>query len=277
MVIRVHIARVSAGPLIDAHVHLQNLGGELEGMLQRAAGQGIERFICNGTSESDWPLVAALARQHRQVVPCFGLHPWHADGASPHWLETLQGFLGAMPSAVGEIGLDRCIRSPAMETQAALFKVQIRLAKVLNRPIMVHCVRAWDGLLRAFAEEPPPSSGTLVHAYAGSVSLVKTLSQKYDAFFSLAGNVLGHGSPARHQTLRAIPKNRLLLETDAPDLAVPSEFRLFPGPAGKPGNEPANLRCMTAGIASVLGMSESELAALAWDNGQYFLSRWGLA
>ena len=261
--------------LVDAHVHLQDdrLRACLKGVLQRASEQGIARMICNGTREADWGTVARLAREHPSIFPCFGLHPWHVAERSPQWFESLQHQLVALPSGIGEIGLDRTIKPSDEPAQEEVFKAQLRLARELNRPVMVHCVRAWDWLLRVLKEEPPPAAGLMLHAFGGSVELVATLSRDHGAFFSVAGTVLDPRSPHKQEGLRAIPRDRLLLETDAPDGLPPPGCRPFslPGQTGKPANEPANLRAIARAVAAILEMSEGELASLTWQNAKKLL------
>ena len=93
----------------DAHNHLQDdrFGGRQSELLAACRNQGIVRMVVNGASESDWPQVLALARQDRIVLPSFGYHPWYLHERTPDWLKHLQSFLDQVPSAIGEIGLDR--------------------------------------------------------------------------------------------------------------------------------------------------------------------------
>lgn len=269
------IARGCPPSLVDAHVHLQDdaLRDRLEGVLQRASEQGVTRLICNGTRESDWGTVARLAREHPSIFPCFGLHPWYVAERSPQWLESLEQQLVSLPSAIGEIGLDRAITPRDEKAQEEVFKAQLRLARRIHRPVMVHCVRAWDWLLRVLKEEPPPAAGLMFHAFGGSVELVTTLSRNEGTFFSVAGTALDPRAPHKQDVLRAIPRDRLLLETDAPDRLPPPEYRPFslPRRTGKPANEPANLRAIARAVAAVLQLSEFELASLTWQNAKQLL------
>jgi TatD DNase family protein len=261
--------------LVDAHVHLQDavFASCLGDVLERASQQGVARWVCNGTREADWGAVARLAEERPSIFPCFGLHPWHVGERSGQWFEALQRQLVSLPSAIGEIGLDRAIEPRDERGQEEVFKAQLRLAREMNRPVMVHCVRAWGWLLRVLKEEPPPAAGLMIHAYSGSVELVTRLTRKYGAFFSVAGTVLDRRSPRQQAVLGAIPRDRLLLETDAPDLLPRAEFRPFSLPHGseKPANEPANLRAILGGVAAVLGLSEFELAGMIGQNAKKLL------
>ena len=265
-------------PLLDAHAHLQDerLGSDLAGVMERARTHGVAALVCNGSSEADWPAVASLSRDYAHVLPCFGLHPWYAAERSPGWLESLAGHLEACPSLVGEIGLDRRHAPGDEAAQEDVFRAQLRLARDLDRPVVVHCVRSWDWLQRILQDEPPPDAGLMFHAFGGSADLARWATRYERVFFSLGGGALHARSARRLDALRAIPRERLLIETDAPDLLPPPEARWFaiPRPDGKLANEPANLGAILRGLASLLGMAAPDLAALTWRNGRAFLGRY---
>ena len=95
--------------LFDAHNHLQDerFGGQQDELIADCVAVGLSRMVVNGTCESDWPAVAALAKRHDCVLPSFGLHPWFVHQRSPEWLAKLGQQLDDCPAAVGEFGLDR--------------------------------------------------------------------------------------------------------------------------------------------------------------------------
>src|SRR5262245_45292089 len=95
--------------LFDAHNHLQDerLLGRKREIMERCVTDGLQAMVVNGACESDWPSVLELARQFPEVVPSFGYHPWYLHERSPHWQRILEEHLDQVPSAVGEIGLDR--------------------------------------------------------------------------------------------------------------------------------------------------------------------------
>lgn len=259
--------------LFDSHVHLQDepLASELEAVLQQAAAVGARLFVCNGTGEHDWPRVTALAKQHRQIIPCVGLHPWHAARRSPGWFERLEACLDGQPAGIGEIGLDRWIEPRDEPAQEEVFRRQLELARRRRLPVTIHCVRAWGWLLEVLRSEPPLAGGLLFHAFGGSPELVKLLADM-GAYFSFAGNTLDERKQVRRETLPLIPPDRLLLETDAPDLSPPELFRPFSmrDARGKSRNHPANLGAILEGIAALLGEDPQDLADRVWENSRRF-------
>src|SRR4051794_4885751 len=98
--------------LYDAHNHLQDerFHGAQPGLLSEAVQAGTVRMVVNGSCEADWPQVLELARKHPEVLPSFGYHPWYVRERTSDWQNNLVRHLEAIPSAVGEIGLDRWIK-----------------------------------------------------------------------------------------------------------------------------------------------------------------------
>lgn len=194
-----------------------------------------------------------------KLVPSFGLHPWDVGNRTPAWHQKLLGFLDAHPHAfIGEIGLDRWMtdrakpddprlaglrRAPLAE-QLEVFHAQLAIAAERNLPVTIHCIDAYGALLDALNIAARPQRGFLLHAYAGSVELVKSFAN-LGAYFSFNGYFL---DPRRAARLRpvyaAIPADRLLVETDAPAMPLPIDLQRFKLPAASNGsavNHPANL------------------------------------
>lgn len=237
---------------IDAHVHLPDIApGDGWTALARAKAAGVRRLVVCGTRPADWPLVRALAADEA-VIPCFGLHPWMVAQYGD-WRGELAEHLAAVPSGLGEIGLDRAARGIDYAQQEAAFIVQLRLARDLDRPAMVHCVRAWGRLVELLAEHAPDRF--LLHAYAGSADLVPVLARR-GAWFSFAGSVLHPGRDKARSAIQAVPPDRLLVETDAPALPLP----------GQAESRPEHLPAVVAGIADILGEDPESLRARLWHN-----------
>jgi TatD DNase family protein len=239
--------------MTDAHLHLQDerLAPYLDDISQNYAAQGITRVVVNGTSENDWPRVLGLARAHPEIViPSFGLHPWFIDDASPDWQGSLIDHLDAIPSCIGEAGLDRWIAGHHIEKQEPIFRFQIELAAERNLPLSIHCLKAWGKMLEVLQSTPLPYCGFLLHSYGGPVEMISDFA-KLGAYFSFSGYYLHERKADRREALKQIPADRLLIETDAPDMSLPDALLKFPLPDKL--NHPANLRAVYEGAAKVLG------------------------
>jgi TatD DNase family protein len=260
--------------LIDCHLHLQDdcFAGDLPAVIKRAKTAGVAMMVCNGASQSDWPTVLSLARSDPAIIPCFGVHPWYAPSCAPYWLAELKHFLTAAPSGVGETGLDRYIEPRNEKTQEDVFRAQLSLAAELKRPVTIHCVQAWGWMMSILRSHHRLPERMLLHSYGGSPELMKPLAAM-GAYFSYAGNLLRDKAVHRREALVATPLDRLLLETDSPDIIPPKRYCLAVNGTttdGKPRNEPANLVGIVDGAASLLKMDASELRGILHKNARAF-------
>ncbi len=258
--------------LYDAHNHLQDerLAPHLESIVSAVSGIGVRRMVVNGSCEEDWPGVLALARAHPFVLPSFGYHPWYVRERSARWEAVLVEFLEAVPSAVGEIGLDRWIRGHDLTDQEEVFVVQLRLAAERNLPVSIHCLLAWGKLLEILQREALPHCGLVLHSYGGPREMVEPLA-RLGAYFSLPGYFALTRKERQRDAFRAVPLDRLLIETDAPDQSLPPERVKFPLPLsanGKPVNHPANLLAVYEFAAELLGQKLENLAEVVETNFQ---------
>jgi TatD DNase family protein len=260
---------------VDCHLHLQDarLLPRIEDVLRRAGRAGVRYFLCNGSCEKDWPAVLDLAITHSRIIPCFGYHPWYAHECSADWPAKLEEFLTAIPSAVGEIGLDRWIEPRNEAIQEEVFLRQFELARKLNRPAMIHCLRAWEWFMDLLKSHTPLPAGMLIHAYGGPAELIPALLEK-NAWFSFAGTVLHEKNTRARAAIRRVPLDRLLLETDAPDLPPPPSLGDpdLKNEQGKIINEPVNLPIILREVAKILGRPETLLAETLWKNSLRFLA-----
>ncbi len=253
--------------LIDAHNHLHDarLAPHLPEILWTV---DLECAVVNGTREDDWPGVAALAAQHSWVLPSFGLHPWYVAGRSSRWFDKLLEELDAHPRAgVGEIGLDCWIEGHDLADQTAVFTAQLALAAQRNLPVTVHCIQAWGALWEIVRTHPLPARGFLIHAYGGSLEMVRSFARR-GAYFSFSPYFLHERKAAQRAVFAAIPDDRLLVETDAPDLRPPDERNAHPlmDATGAPINHPANIATAYTGLAEIRGLEVEALTALVAAN-----------
>jgi TatD DNase family protein len=269
----------------DAHNHLQDewLAPHLGKIAGQLAALGLRSAVVNGTCEDDWARVSELSRQYPFVLPSFGLHPWDVGNRSPSWLEKLTVTLAAHPGAgVGEIGLDRWIldrakpddprlaglrRAPLAE-QTEVFVAQLQLAARDNRPATIHCLDAWGALNEVLRTAALPARGFLLHAYSGPAEMIHGFAD-LGAYFSFNGSFLDEKKARHRETFKHVPRERLLVETDAPAMPLPQPWRTYklpPASGGQTINHPGNIEAAYAGLAAFLGLSATTLADTVAEN-----------
>jgi len=239
----------------DSHCHLQDerLRPTLDKCIERARNAGVAQMLCCGSEEADWEQVLTLSREYPFIISAAGVHPWYASRRSSSWRDTLTSLLRDNPRcAVGEIGLDHALHPRNDDEQLIVFKEQMQLACELNRPVSVHCRKAWGSLLSLLREGMPiPEKGMVIHSYSGSVELLTELSS-YGISFSFSGAVTYVKNARVRRALAAVNSDRLLIETDSPDIAP----HLHNG-----YNEPSTLPLIAAEVARIRGVTIEKIAA----------------
>lgn len=253
---------------VDAHHHLQDarLDAERDAIVASLREEGVDRWVANGTCETDWERVTALFETcPEETIPSYGLHPWKVRGRSTGWADALEARLAQDPGAcVGEVGLDKWIREADLDDQEEVLRVQLNLAVSYGRPVSLHCLRCFGRLLEVLRDAPLPEQGFLLHAYSGPAELVPDFLE-LGARFSFSGYFLEPRKAIVRDVFRDLPEDRILVETDAPDMPLPEAEERFPlgtdSQSGKRLNHPANLRRVYQGLANLRQMSELDLTA----------------
>lgn len=249
----------------DAHNHLQDPRlGDPGPVVAAMRAAGVGRCVVNATSEGDWAAVEALALAYPDfVLPSFGIHPWHAHEATEGWQQRLAALLEKHPqAAIGECGLDQWVSSPDLVVQMPVFLDQVKMACRLDRPLSIHCLRAWAPLFETFAASPPPPR-FLMHSFGGSLETARRLIP-LGAFFSCSGHFPYDRKAKAIEVFKQLPTDRILLETDAPDMPPPEAGCSHPLPGGL--NHPANLAGIGTALAARLGMDVAGFAKLTSEN-----------
>ncbi len=250
--------------MFDAHSHWQD--ERLDAVREVVAGQmpslGVQGVVVDGSSAEDWEAVVRLARRHGWVLPSFGVHPWYVKEQPPDWQERLVTLLDAFPHAgVGEIGLDRWIENADVELQQRFFSTQLKIAAGRNRPVSIHCLRAFGLLEEALRGPVCRPRGFLLHSYGGPAEMVPAFV-KLGGFFSISPYFFHERKARQLETFRrVVPLERLLIETDAPDMWPPDALNPHPlaDASGRPLNDPRNLVWMYDQVARLRGMPPLEL------------------
>lgn len=236
----------------DAHCHLQEFlsDGSLDRLLDRAALFSVSTFHVNGTRPEDWEAVSRLA-ERPEIRLHFGLHPWFAE-REDDWGVQLRARLLRFPKAgIGEIGLDRRLTDTPYPVQVEVLHEQLALGRELGRTCTLHAVGpVFEDLYLAVREHRPPA--VLLHAWGGGTRRLADWIA-CNAYFSVGGALCREPRSGKlEQTLRAIPPDRLLLESDAP-------WQHPDGAAFR--TEPALLLRIAETAASILGTPIDRLRA----------------
>ena len=219
-------------------------------------------MVC-ATEPGDWDDVEALAATEGGVVPAFGVHPWYLPEGhtSANWLPELEERLLRWPGAwVGEIGLDRSA-GPALELQEAAFAPQLELAGRLGRVCTLHCRRTWDRLNWYLARRKHREVPVVLHSFSASLPVARQLLE-LNAWFSFSGALTRSRNARLPEVFKALPRDRVLLETDAPDLLPEALWR--ENPRGR--NECAHVVHVLTVAARLWECTLDQAAGQFWEN-----------
>jgi len=247
--------------LVDAHCHLTGsylAEDQVETTLERARTHGVTGFIAVGTDLEDSRVVLDLARRTPGVQASLGVHPHEAKDWSPEVEAALLELLkDPAVRFVGETGLDwHYDLSPRLEQEAA-FRAQIRLAKSLRKPLMIHTRSAPEATLNVLEEEGAGAVRGIIHCFSEDRAFAaRALDLGF--YLSFSGIATFKKAEAVRDVAAWAPADRILVETDAPFLA-PVPYR------GKP-NEPGFVRFTAEAVAELRGISSLKLAELTTRN-----------
>ena len=242
---------------IDTHLHLQDYKtGFATDILNSALSQGVEKVVCVSSLMEDWDKVAHFARTYSSsVVPAFGLHPWYVRQTKPDWQQRLREFLIRFPQAlIGECGLDR-IKNPDDEPQNSVFYGQIMLANELNRPLIIHAVKAQDWLENYWDMLPPKF---VFHSYNGKREVLKKIIS-HGGYVSFCASILRNAD--KEELVNMVPLDKILLETDGP----------YQGPDKNSEVTPAYLPTLAAEIAALRHENLEDFATRVYHNAKEFI------
>ena len=214
--------------MFDSHCHLDASEYDLDraDVIARARAAGVRGILIPGYEPSEWQTLAALCATDAMLCCGVGLHPWYVreldEAALEQALETLPSVIreqGAV--AVGECGLDaihaRREGSP-LERQERVLVRHLEVARELALPLILHCVKAHERMLRLLEQHGPFPAGGVMHSYSGHAELVPRYA-RLGLSFSFAGVITREEARRPRDALKAVPLERLLVESDGPDQA----------------------------------------------------------
>lgn len=243
--------------LVDSHCHLADaaFAGDVDRVVERAVRAGVGHVVVVGESRDAAARALALAAAHPALSATAGVHPHTAtdwtDGADA-WLA------GALADqrvvAAGEMGLDYHYDHSPRDRQRAAFDAQLGIAGAAGKPAVIHARDADDDVAAILRNHP--RTVAILHSWSSGPGLLET-ALALGHYVSFSGMVTFR-SWRQDDAIRAVPADRLLVETDAPYLApVPHRGRR---------NEPAFAAVVARRVAEVRGIGFEELAALTTAN-----------
>ncbi len=255
--------------LVDTHCHLNDRQAfpDPAPAVDEALAAGVVRLVVVGVDTDSSRYAVELAERFEEVYAVVGWHPTSTATFSPAELPALREML-AHPKvvALGEIGLDYHWDYATPEQQAVALRAQLDLAAELEEPVVFHCREAYPDLLDVLEREPGPRR--LFHCFAGDATDASR-AVALGAWFGVDGPVTYRKADALREVLAGLPRDRVVVETDAPWMA-PHPFR------GKP-NRPAWVTYVNEGLASVWGVTPEVCAGLTTAAAQAFFGPLGLS
>lgn len=238
----------------DAHTHLDFAVFDLDRaeVVAQARAAGVDGFTIAGSDHDGWDRTAAIARSIGAVA-MFGVHPWETPALDEAALAPYLADLARRPAdGIGEIGLDalHAKTDGARARQRGALRAQLAIARDRDLPVAFHGVRAWPELLRIVAHDGLPRAGGMVHAWSGPPELIARCVE-LDMYVSIGPLVLRDRARKTRGSVAAIPVDRLLLETDCPDMKPPGAAR----------GEPFHLLLVAAEVAALRGVDPVDLVA----------------
>lgn len=247
--------------LVDSHCHLNfpDFGEDLDAVVARAqeSGVGVMQTICTKMREFD--AILAIAERYQNIFCSVGVHPHEADHEPMVTVEELlEKTKHPKVIGIGETGLDFFYEHSPRKEQEESFRRHITVARETQLPIIVHTRDADDDTIRIMQDEMGKGVYPgLIHCFSSGQKMADA-ALEMGFYISISGIATFKKAEALRETIRTVPLERLLVETDAPYLA-PTPYR------GK-RNEPSYVVQTNKVVAELKGVSEEECAAVTTQN-----------
>jgi TatD DNase family protein len=252
--------------LVDAHAHLdRDRYEDLDAVVARARAAGVARIVCVGVWREGGGFGDAVALARREpgfFAATIGFHPHEARSVGEtDWAEAEALARDPAVAAIGEAGLDYHYDLSPREVQAEVFRRCIRLARAVEKPLVVHTREADADTVRILREEGLPAAGGVIHCFTSDTPAVRAYLD-LGVLISVAGVVTFKNAEPIREAIRLVPRDRLLVETDCPYLA--------PVPHRGKRNEPAYVFHTAAKVAELWDTSPEEAARVTGENARRF-------
>jgi TatD DNase family protein len=239
--------------LVDSHCHIDfdEYGGRMPQILEGMARNQVMHALCVSVNLTDFPRVLALAERHHQIFASVGVHPDHDRRACVEICDLVERATHPKIVAIGETGLDYYRQDGDLEWQRERFRIHIRAALESNKPLIIHTREARDDTLRIMHEEGAAGAGGVMHCFTETLDMALAAID-LGFYISFSGIVTFKNALSIKEVAKAIPLERILVETDSPYLA--------PVPHRGKTNEPGWVMHVAEELARLRGMSQEALA-----------------
>ena len=245
--------------LVDSHCHLDfdEFRDRIPELLAAMSAAGVEHALCISVTLQDFPRVRALAEAHPRLFATVGVHPDYPDAGDVAVDELVALADHPRIVAVGETGLDYYRLRGDLSWQRERFRAHIRAARVCRKPLVIHTRSAAEDTLRIMREEGAAEVGGVMHCFTETLEVARA-AVEMGFLISFSGIVTFRNAGPVRDVAKALPLERILVETDAPYLApVPSRGKL---------NQPAYVRHVAEEVARLRGVGFAEVAAATTAN-----------
>ncbi|MEN6485183.1 MAG: TatD family hydrolase [Syntrophobacteraceae bacterium] len=246
--------------LIDTHAHLDmpELGGDLDGVLTRAAAAGVGEIITIGVDLPSSCKALELARNCRRIYATVGVHPHDSFPLDEEAVGELIRLAGQeRVVAIGEIGLDYYWDHQPRAVQQECLRRQLELAAEVALPVVFHIRNAYEDFMDIIRDYAGDLAGGVMHCFSGDWGVAE-FCLDLGFYLSIPGTVTFPKSGVQQDVVRRAPADRLLVETDSPYLA--------PVPWRGKVNEPAFVACTARKVAELRDCTFEEIAGQTTGN-----------
>ena len=239
--------------LVDSHCHIDfpEYAGRMAQVLENMARNQVTHALCVCVNLIDFPRVMALAERHDQLFASVGVHPDQAEDAGPNMNELIERAQHPKIVAIGETGLDYFRQTGDLEWQRKRFRTHIRAARETGKPLIIHTRDAGADTLHILREERASEVGGVMHCFTETQEFAQA-ALDMGFYISFSGIVTFKNAHAIKSVAKAVPLERILVETDSPYLA--------PVPHRGKTNEPGWVRHVAEEVAGLRGISLETLA-----------------
>jgi TatD DNase family protein len=246
--------------LIDSHCHIDDARYDADraAMIERARAEGVGHFVTIGCDLETSRAAVALAQHYPFISATVGVHPHEVKRIEGGWYDELRALAKSKGVvAYGEIGLDYHYDHSPRDVQRERFCEQVRLARELRLPIVIHTREAQEDTITILKEEKGGDVGGVFHCFSGDAWLAKD-ALDLGFYLSFSGVVTFQNATMLRDIVKTVPLDRILVETDAPYLT--------PVPNRGKRNEPAYVRHVADKIAELHGLTTQQVEDATTDN-----------